>query len=89
MNSEFDPEKAFREIDQDRDGSITAYEIYRFMRNTLTVNVSLSEAETLVKEFDGNQDYRLSYSEFLQCVLPATSRAFRDLALNRSSIVSY
>jgi Ca2+-binding EF-hand superfamily protein len=48
----------------DRDGCITAYEIYRFMKETLYMSISLTEAELLIKEYDGNFDRRLSSQEF-------------------------
>ena len=89
MNPDFDPEKAFRELDQDRDGRVTALEIYRFMKEVLYIRISLSEAEMLIREFDGNLDGRLSLQEFYQCVLPATSRNLREIALNRANISSY
>ena len=81
--------KTFQAIDVDRDGCITAYEIYRFMREVLCIRISLSEAELLIREFDGNLDGRLSLQEFYQCVLPATSRNLREIALNRANISSY
>jgi Ca2+-binding EF-hand superfamily protein len=56
MNIDFDPEKAFQEIDLDRDGFVTSYELFRFMKEVLSVRLSLSEAEALIKEFDGNTD---------------------------------
>lgn len=89
MNPDFDPEKAFRELDQDRDGSVTALEIYRYMKEVLYIRISISEAEMLIREFDGNLDGRLSIEEFYQFVLPATSRHLRDIALNRANISSY
>lgn len=89
MNPDFDPEKAFRELDQDRDGCVTALEIYRFMKEVLYIRISISEAEMLIREFDGNLDGRLSIEEFYQFVLPATSRNLRDIALNRANISSY
>lgn len=86
MNIDFDPEKAFLEIDLDRDGQITAYELFRFMKEVLSVRLPLSDAESVVYEFDGNQDKKLSFLEFQQLVLPATSRSLRDIALNRATL---
>ena len=81
--------KTFQAIDVDRDGCITAYEIYRFMREVLCIRISLSEAELLIREFDGNLDGRLSSQEFFQFCLPATSLSLRDIALNRGNVQSY
>lgn len=64
MNIDFDPEKAFREIDTDHNGQITAYEIYRFMRDVISSRVTLAETELLIKEFDGDLDGKLSFHEF-------------------------
>ena len=81
--------KAFQAIDVDRDGVITAYEIFRFMKEILNIRISFSEAELLVREYDGNQDGRLSSQEFYNFALPATSLTLRDVALNRGSLQSY
>ena len=64
MNIDFDPEKAFQAIDQDRDGYVSGYEIYRFMRDTLNISVPLSEADSVIREFDGNLDNKLNFLEF-------------------------
>ena len=61
MDIDFDPEKAFRVLDSDRDGFITSYEIYRFMNDTLRVRVSISEVDALIREFDGNLDRKLNF----------------------------
>ena len=84
MNIDFDPEKVFRALDSDRDGFISYYDIYQYMREVLLVQVSLSEAEALIKEYDGDLDKRLGYREFLNFVLPATSASLRDIALKRA-----
>ena len=59
------------------------------MREVLYIRISLSEAELLVREFDGNLDGRLSSQEFYQFCLPATSLSLRDIALNRGNLQSY
>ena len=56
------------------------------MKDALSLRVSLSEAEAVIREFDGNMDNRLNFQEFQQFVLPATSRSLRDIALNRASL---
>lgn len=89
MTLDFDPEKAFQALDQDRDGFITAYEIYRFLRDTSHTAVPLSEADSVIREFDGNLDNKLSFSEFAQFALPATSYSLRDIALKRPNAALY
>jgi|LauGreDrversion4_2_1035121.scaffolds.fasta_scaffold850487_1 Ca2+-binding EF-hand superfamily protein len=84
MNIDFDPEKAFKALDSDRDGFVSYYDIYQYMREVLAVHVSLSEAEALIKEYDGDLDRRLGYREFLNFVLPATSAHLRDIAIKRT-----
>ena len=59
------------------------------MREALCIRISLSEAELLIREFDGNLDGRLSSQEFFQFCLPATSLSLRDIALNRGNVQSY
>ena len=55
------------------------------MKEVLYVRISLSEAELLIKEYDGNLDGRLGPSEFYQFVLPATALSLRELALSRGN----
>ncbi len=59
------------------------------MKEVLYIRISLTEAELLVREFDGNVDGRLSTQEFYQFCLPATSLSLRDIALNRGNLQSY
>jgi hypothetical protein len=59
------------------------------MKEVLYIRISISEAELLIREFDGNLDGRLSSQEFYQFCLPATSLSLRDIALNRGSAQSY
>lgn len=54
------------------------------MRDVLSVHVSLTEAEALIKEYDGDLDRRLSFREFASLVLPATIASLRDIATKRS-----
>jgi hypothetical protein len=56
------------------------------MRDVLYLSVPLSEAESVIREFDGNLDARLSFNEFANLVLPATSYSLRDIALKRSTV---
>ena len=56
------------------------------MKDVLSLRVSLTETESVIREFDGNLDIRLNFQEFQQFVLPATSRSLRDIALNRASL---
>lgn len=59
------------------------------MRDTLYISISLTEAELLIKEYDGNLDGRLSTLEFYQFALPATSSYIRETAYNRGNNQSY
>ena len=51
----------------------------------------LSEADAVVREFDGNLDNRLNFTEFAQFALPATSYSLRDISLKRpnAALLSY
>lgn len=84
MNIDFDPEKAFQALDQDRDGYVSYYNVFTYVRSVLYTSVSLSEAEAFIKEYDADLDRRLGYREFLNFVLPSTSASLRDIALKRA-----
>ena len=60
MNLDFDPLKAFTTLDLDQDGHLSPLDLQSFLKNSY-LRVSLSEAELIVKEYDGDLDGKLDF----------------------------
>ncbi len=88
MYQEFEPEKAFKEIDADKDNTIDAQDIIKFMKKQF-IRFSKSDAEMIIKEFDSDQDQTLSLDEFCCFLLPSTNGALRRLCQMRKNSYSY
>eukprot|EP00164_Ancoracysta_twista_P004211 GFYU01005666.1.p1 GENE.GFYU01005666.1~~GFYU01005666.1.p1 ORF type:complete len:566 (+),score=194.93 GFYU01005666.1:81-1778(+) len=69
---------AFREVDEDRTGFISA-ENFRSILERHGVYVNDTDLYRLIRRYDKNSDYRVSYLEFLTEVLPAS---LRDTTIN-------
>ena len=81
-NRDFDPYSGFRAIDRVSIGNISYLDIREFLeRNRIPANTA--ELASLIKQYDSDQDGRLTLNEFHQLALPSTSVVLRDLALNR------
>jgi len=81
-NRDFEPYSAFRAIDRLSLGNISYLDIRDLLeRNRLVGGVS--ELHALIKQYDSDQDGRLTLNEFHQLVLPSTSAILRDLAQQR------
>jgi Ca2+-binding EF-hand superfamily protein len=65
----FSTSDAFAAVDSDRDGYITRDEFRGILRE-YGIYVSESEISWLVERYDRNQDGRISYSEFVEEILP-------------------
>ena len=83
-NTLFSPYEAFRRIDQHQIGDISDEDVQVFC-NANGVYCSLQDATDLIGQYDENGDGRLSYAEFQQIVLSATSPSLRLLATGRDS----
>jgi Ca2+-binding EF-hand superfamily protein len=81
-NRDFEPSTAFRSIDRLSLGNISYLDIRDFLERNRIASAS-SELLPLIKQYDSDQDGRLTINEFHQLVLPSTSLVLRDLALNR------
>lgn len=82
MNSDFEPYKAFCHLDTRRVGRVDAHDIVDFLRKHY-VSLDLSEAQDIVREYNASANGALSFNDFCQFVLPATSNSLRSVAENR------
>lgn len=80
----FDPYTAFRSLDRLGLGNLSSIDVKDWL-DRAGHYCSEQEAYLLIKQYDANNDGRLSLNEFLQLVLPSTSTALRQLALDRAS----
>ena len=81
---DFEPYTAFKRIDRDGSGYISTWELHNFLRDN-DLHVLEKDIHNLYKVFDLNQDGRITYTEFLNIVLPKTSPSLRQLATSRQS----
>lgn len=79
---DFEPMKLFQELDTNRSGHLSANEIFNFM-NKQFLNPRFSDADDIVREYDGTQDKLIDFDEFCQLVLPSTSPNLRHMASTR------
>ena len=82
---EFDPFSAFQHLDKHSLSSLSSTEILNLLEK-YNFFCTPDEAYQLIRQYDSNQNGRLSYNEFLQLVLPSTNPGFRELALSRRGI---
>lgn len=82
---EFDPYSAFQHLDKHALSSLSSTEIQNLLEK-YHFYCTPDEAYQLIRQYDSNQNGRLSYNEFLQLVLPSTNPGFRELALSRRGI---
>ena len=73
---DFEPQKLFEHVDVNRNGNVTRNEFYEFM-NKQFLNPRMSDADDIVREYDGSQDSQLNFDEFSQIVLPSTNPNLR------------
>jgi hypothetical protein len=73
----------FTHLDQDQDLVVDAQEIVKFLKQNL-IRIDVSDAELIVKEYDGNNDGNLDFEEFCAMVLPATDKILKEIAINRA-----
>jgi len=72
----------FQHLDVNRSGQVSVGEIFDFM-NKQFLNPRLSDAEDIVREYDGSQNNALDFEEFCQLVLPSTNPNLRHMASTR------
>lgn len=79
---EFDPYSVFQHLDKHALSSLSSTEI-QLLLDKYHFYCTPDEAYQLIRQYDSNQNGRLTFNEFLQLVLPSTNPGFRELALAR------
>lgn len=74
--------KLYQHLDVNNNGKICRNELYDFMSKQY-LNPRLSDADDIVREYDGTLDRSLSFDEFCQLVLPSTNPDLRHMASTR------
>ena len=80
-NIEFDPEIAFFRLDRGFSTRISFGDVRRFLREN-GIGVDLEEASFFVLPHNDKGDGKLTYKEFLQCVLPKNC-GYRNVVTTR------
>lgn len=74
--------KLFQHVDRSADGQISVSELYDYMSKNY-LSPRLTDAEDIVREYDGTQNRHLDFDEFCQLVLPSTNPPLRHTAQSR------
>lgn len=83
----FSPIHLFSSLDVSGLG-ISTSDLIRFLTH-MRIYCSSNDAWLIVKQYDSNDDSRITYDEFIQIALPATAPALREIALSRRGYLSY
>ena len=62
-NPDFEPMKLFQHIDRSGNGQISVSELYDFMSKNY-LSPRMTDADDIVREFDGTQNRMLDFDEF-------------------------
>jgi len=81
---DFEPYTAFRRVDRGGNGYLSSYELTDFLRDN-GILCTDADGYALLRLYDSNADGRLSYSDFMNAVLPRTEASLRGRATARSS----
>ena len=79
---DFDPISVFRSLDKSNTNSLSHNEIKDLLEKYNFYCVK-SETNSLIKHYDSNKNDCLTYSEFLQLILPCTNQKLCELALTK------
>ena len=71
----FSMHEAFQAVDKDRNGYIT-YDEFRLLLDQHGIFATVQDVESLLDRYDKNKDGRVSYSEFLDEVIPRSPKKF-------------
>lgn len=82
QSRDFVPYAAFKAVDRRGLGRTDAADVMRFLRDT-GISHSDLEVSALIRQYDGNEDQRLSEPEFEQLILPASDIALRTVVTQR------
>ncbi|CDW74571.1 ef hand family protein [Stylonychia lemnae] len=80
---DFEPLTAFNRIDFDRKGRLDANDICEFLQAN-NVQITPQDAQSLITEFDTDQDGYLCQEEFIDLILPNNNNALRREAASRT-----
>jgi Ca2+-binding EF-hand superfamily protein len=80
---DFDPTVTFFSIDIESKGYITPNQIFTYMKNSGSTDVTEKELEMLVKYFDSLQSDKLNLDDYVQVLLPCSNDYLRTVASNR------
>ncbi len=79
MDPDFEPCKAFKELDMNDNGLIEPESMIAALKKSY-VRISDREAAQIIQEYDADEDGTLSFEEFCQIVLPSTNENLRRIA---------
>lgn len=85
---DFEPYRVFQGIDTEKKGELDGSDIERFLREHY-YDVTEEQVLEFIKEFDADEDSKLSFEEFLQIVLPATNPNLRHITMMRKNSYLY
>ena len=74
--------RLFQHLDINNNSEVSCNEFYDFM-NKQFLNPRVSDADAMVKEYDGTMNLLLDFDEFSQLVLPSTNPNLRQMASTR------
>lgn len=79
---DFEPMRLFQHLDVNNNGAISCREIYDFM-NKQFLSPRMTDADDIIREYDGTGNNMLDFDEFSQLVLPATNPNMRHMSSTR------
>jgi Ca2+-binding EF-hand superfamily protein len=82
--SAFEPYTAFKRITRLATGSLSVYQVVDFLREN-DFHVLEKDVRNVFRQYSTSTDGRLSYTDFLEVVLPKTNSVLRTIATQRDS----
>jgi len=82
--SAFEPYTAYKRINRTSGPSLSVYQVLDFLREN-DFNVSEKDVRNVFRLYSTGSDGRLSYTDFLEIVLPRNNSFLRELATQRQS----
>lgn len=83
---EFDPHSSFQIIDRLTSGYITSTDIATFLQR-YHIRCSETQISAFIEAFDSGSNSKLTYSDFLDAVLPSTNFILRQVAARRHTYI--
>ena len=79
---DFEPMRLFQHLDVNKNGELSREELYDYMSKQF-LNPRFSDADAMIKEFDGTLNQLLDFDEFSQMCMPSTNPNLRQMASTR------